>query len=200
LPVTKSVVVESGLGKAVGALEKNKICVGSPNEVAIRERVQRVKDAWNASVKANKETSAAKKRALDAAAAESPSKKAKTEAPSKKSSSFSSLLNKVSTSGSSKSSAKDTASKKDNSMLQNGSTGNGVAAQKVAEKKKGKKQTLSMCQNVLCCSRLTFLVIFSLCRSPKESRQESEMGRSFWRSALVVASSQSRGVRDLCPS
>lgn len=55
LPVTKSVVLSSGMGKAVGSIEKHKIGEGTPNEEAIKERVQQIKDAWNASVKAMKE-------------------------------------------------------------------------------------------------------------------------------------------------
>lgn len=54
LPVTKSIVLDSGMGKAVRDIEKHKICAGTPNEAAIKSRVQEVKDAWNTSVKVNK--------------------------------------------------------------------------------------------------------------------------------------------------
>lgn len=54
LPVTKSQVVSSDMGKAIRDLEKHKICAGTPNESAIKTRVQKVKSAWNASVKVNK--------------------------------------------------------------------------------------------------------------------------------------------------
>lgn len=54
LPVTKSVVKDSGMGKAIGSVEKHSICIGSPNETAIKERVKNIKDAWNKSVKALK--------------------------------------------------------------------------------------------------------------------------------------------------
>jgi hypothetical protein len=54
LPVTKSVVKSSGMGKIIGSLEKQPICKGSSNVVAINERIQLVKDNWNASVKARK--------------------------------------------------------------------------------------------------------------------------------------------------
>jgi hypothetical protein len=47
-------VVDSGMGKAIRNIEKHKICKETANETAINTRVQAVKDAWNASVKANK--------------------------------------------------------------------------------------------------------------------------------------------------
>ena len=43
------------MGKAIGSIEKNKICAGTPNEIAVKERVKGIKDAWNKSVKALKE-------------------------------------------------------------------------------------------------------------------------------------------------
>jgi hypothetical protein len=55
LPVTKSVVKESGMGKAIGSIEKNKLFAGGPNEEAIKQRVKQIKEAWNKSVKALKE-------------------------------------------------------------------------------------------------------------------------------------------------
>ncbi len=54
LPVTKEMVTSSRLGKAVAALEKHKICVGSLNESSIKSRVRQVKERWSASVKAQK--------------------------------------------------------------------------------------------------------------------------------------------------
>jgi hypothetical protein len=54
LPVTKEAVKESGMGKAIGSIEKHPICAGTPNEGVIRDRLLDVKTAWNASVKANK--------------------------------------------------------------------------------------------------------------------------------------------------
>lgn len=55
LPVTKSLVKQSGMGKAIGSIEKHSICAGTPNETAIMDRVQQIKSAWNASVKARKD-------------------------------------------------------------------------------------------------------------------------------------------------
>jgi hypothetical protein len=54
LPVTKSIVRQSGMGKAIGTVEKHRICKDTPNEPVVKERVQAVKDAWYASVKARK--------------------------------------------------------------------------------------------------------------------------------------------------
>lgn len=54
LPVTKSMVVSSGMGKDIRDIEKHKICAGTANETAIKTRVKAVKDSWNASVKVNK--------------------------------------------------------------------------------------------------------------------------------------------------
>jgi hypothetical protein len=54
LPVTKSVVKDSGMGKVIASIEKHKLCAGTANETAIQLRVQLVKDSWNASVKARK--------------------------------------------------------------------------------------------------------------------------------------------------
>jgi hypothetical protein len=55
LPVTKSVVKDSGMGKAIGSIDKHKTYAGSANEAGIKERVKSIKDAWNKSVKALKE-------------------------------------------------------------------------------------------------------------------------------------------------
>jgi hypothetical protein len=103
LPVTKSVVKSSGMGRAVGSIEKHKLCAGTPNESAIKERVQAVKDAWQASVKARKSQDpeppkpAPKRPApVDVQSPTSP-KRVKTETSTKKFSSISSLLKKVAT-------------------------------------------------------------------------------------------------------
>mmetsp|Transcript_25460 Transcript_25460/g.47448 ORF Transcript_25460/g.47448 Transcript_25460/m.47448 type:complete len:872 (-) Transcript_25460:2332-4947(-) len=115
LPVTKTVVKESGMGKAIGSVEKNKICAGTPNEEPIKERVSTIKDAWHKSVKVRKEktpepassdsnpsvnssneTKASVKRELDSSSSQTAqpiTKKAKVE--DSKKSSVSSLLQKM---------------------------------------------------------------------------------------------------------
>lgn len=104
LPVTTSVVKSSGMGKAVGTIEKHSICKGTPNEAAIRDRVQQIKDAWKASVKAlkasdvNSDYSSNKRPAQDSADAIS-AKRVKPADEPKKSGTFSSLLQKVSKPG-----------------------------------------------------------------------------------------------------
>ena len=102
LPVTKTVVKGSGMGKAIGSIEKHSKCKGSPNETAISERVQQVKDAWQASVKAKKpndtltikESASSPKRPVEVSAPSPVPKRAKTE-PELKTTAFSSLLKKV---------------------------------------------------------------------------------------------------------
>jgi hypothetical protein len=114
LPVTKSVVKESGLGKAIGSVEKRSACKGTPNEGAIKERVQKIKDAWNASVKARKAQDSSKGKRAAESSVQSPTsaKRIKTvNDSSKKSSAFSSLMKKVS-SGSPKSSPAGNGGKK----------------------------------------------------------------------------------------
>lgn len=99
LPVTKSTVKDSGMGKAIGTVEKHRLCNGTPNEAAIKERVQQIKDAWHASVKARKPLDTSKegaKRPSDTTSNASSAKRVKTEIDPKKSSSFTTLLNKVS--------------------------------------------------------------------------------------------------------
>ncbi len=106
LPVTKSIVKESGMGKVIGSIEKHRICADSPNKGAISERVSALKDAWHKSVKLRKDAvpsstaAASEKPATPKRSIESISqtntptaKKVKTEEPKK--SSFSSLLRKV---------------------------------------------------------------------------------------------------------
>ena len=51
LPVTKTMVTSSKLGKQVANVEKHKICVAGMNQKAIKERVAKVKEEWSASVK-----------------------------------------------------------------------------------------------------------------------------------------------------
>ncbi|KAL7470994.1 hypothetical protein ACHAXS_011293 [Conticribra weissflogii] len=99
LPVTKEMVTSSRLGKAVAALEKHKICVGSLNESSIKSRVRQVKERWSASVKAQKNQQAPQ--SATAGAKRQPEeyaptavKKAKRES-SASSSSLSNLLKKV---------------------------------------------------------------------------------------------------------
>lgn len=91
LPVTKSQVRDSGMGKKVGSVDKHKICAGTLNESAIKARVQTVKDSWNASVKALKELDTSpvnNKRVLDLPTTNGIAKKAKTDT-------FSDLMKKV---------------------------------------------------------------------------------------------------------
>ena len=111
LPVTKSNVKDSGMGKAIGSIEKHKMCVGTPNEASIKERVSLVKGAWQKSVKSLKEKNSVEtsseldsesmgsssKREMDTSSKidlAPAAKKARTD-DRKKSSSLMSLLNKV---------------------------------------------------------------------------------------------------------
>jgi len=114
LPVTTSMVKQSGLGKLVGSIEKHRICSG-PNAVNIQERVELVKSSWKASVKARKIAEGTSQPALKIAvdskrsvpetvSTASPSaKRAKVSESPAKSSSLSSLLTKMSASSGSKS-------------------------------------------------------------------------------------------------
>jgi len=89
------------MGKAIGSIEKHQICFGTLNEAAVKERVDKIKSAWNKSVKALKEKEEIQvpvpKRQIDYSQADSSpiAKKARTE--EKKQSTFSSLLSKVKT-------------------------------------------------------------------------------------------------------
>jgi len=81
------------MGKAIGSLDKHKICAGTPNEGPIKQRTKLLKDAWNKSVKARKEAkpaSAGIKRDVVAPSSPPAQKKVKSEK-----SSFSSLLKKM---------------------------------------------------------------------------------------------------------
>ena len=100
LPVTKDMVTSSRLGKAVSAIEKDKICVGTKNEAAIKNRISEVKSRWSASVKAQKNKSTngtnnvpVKRQTNEVISSPPQAKKAKVEAP--RASSLSSLLKKV---------------------------------------------------------------------------------------------------------
>ncbi len=92
------------MGKAIGTIEKHPMCKGTPNEAAISKRVQDIKEAWNASVKARKAIDSTsdvsitsnKRASEDIHDSQSSSKKAKVSSNTKKSSSFSTLLRKVS--------------------------------------------------------------------------------------------------------
>ena len=102
LPVTKDMVTSSRLGKAVSAIEKDKICVGTKNEAAIKNRISEVKSLWSASVKAQKNKSTngtnnapVKRQTEVTSSAPPPAKKAKVEPPAPRASSLSSLLKKV---------------------------------------------------------------------------------------------------------
>eukprot|EP00984_Skeletonema_dohrnii_P024254 scaffold13372_cov114-Skeletonema_dohrnii-CCMP3373.AAC.1 len=100
LPVTKDMVTSSRLGKAVSAIEKDKICAGTKNEGAIKNRISEVKSRWSASVKAQKSKSTkgtsnvpVKRQTVEERSAPPPAKKVKVEAP--RASSLSNLLKKV---------------------------------------------------------------------------------------------------------
>ena len=104
LPVTKGIVKESGMGKAVGSIEKHRICVDSPNKVAIVERVSAIKEAWKVSVKIRKDkpqtststiVALSSKRDLDPSSQSSSPTAKKPKLDDTKKSSLSSLLTKV---------------------------------------------------------------------------------------------------------
>lgn len=101
LPVTKATVKQSGMGKAIGTIEKHSMCKGTPNEGVISDRVSSIKEAWQMSVKARKTRGAptlqstnGTKREATAEASPTPAKRAKVGV----SPSFSSLMKKVSSS------------------------------------------------------------------------------------------------------
>ena len=166
LPVTKSIVLDSGMGKAVRDIEKHKICAGTPNEPAIKSRVQEVKDAWNASVKVNKvfmqydtvreqcrqhsphmllssfaislQDAKKKKRPLESSSDNSPTKRSKVDDQGKKSSSFAKLLMKVSsTDEKTPPGAKSADTSSDNSTAS--SIGQAVVPKKAVPKKPAKR-------------------------------------------------------------
>lgn len=133
LPVTKSMVLSSGMGKAIRDIEKHKICAGSANESAIKGRVKAVKDAWNASVKVNKDPDR-KKRAIQAASTDaSPAKKKKVE------SSFSSLMKKVSKGDDSKPNATASQNGKASARNSENGYGNGSNGEKDSAERKAHK-------------------------------------------------------------
>ena len=83
LPVTKAAIKDSGMGITIGTIGKHNICKDTPNEHAIKERINQLKDSWNSSVKARKSIEAAKETLqVDASKALSPpSDTSKREAP-----------------------------------------------------------------------------------------------------------------------
>mmetsp|Transcript_13655 Transcript_13655/g.31039 ORF Transcript_13655/g.31039 Transcript_13655/m.31039 type:complete len:703 (+) Transcript_13655:1410-3518(+) len=107
------------MGKAIGAVEKHSVCKGTPNESAIVERVSNIKEKWQASVKARKsELASATKPSTSVGSAPTPStsgvkrevaESSPTTAKRTKvgSSSFSSLMKKVSSSSTSTSKSSD---------------------------------------------------------------------------------------------
>ena len=60
LPVTKAAIKDSGMGITIGAIGKHAICKDTPNEHAIKEKINQLKDSWNSSVKAKKAFEAGK--------------------------------------------------------------------------------------------------------------------------------------------
>ena len=92
------------MGKAVGSIEKHRICADSPNKVAIVERVGAIKEAWHKSVKVRKDKpqnsistddkSSSKRELENSSQSSSPTAK-KIKLDDTKKSSFSSLLKKV---------------------------------------------------------------------------------------------------------
>mmetsp|Transcript_16766 Transcript_16766/g.23671 ORF Transcript_16766/g.23671 Transcript_16766/m.23671 type:complete len:847 (-) Transcript_16766:382-2922(-) len=103
LPVSKSVVMSSGLGKAIGGVEKHKICARTKNEDAIKGRIQKIKGNWNASVKQIRQRGDNSKKESRKRYREQPSEPSKAVKASQdtKKSSFSNLLAKASASASS---------------------------------------------------------------------------------------------------
>jgi len=103
LPVTKLIVKNSGWGKALGSIEKHRICADSPNKVAIVERVNAIKDAWRKSVKMHRlqnntstsDKTSLLKRGLESSSQPSSPTAKKIKLDDTKKSSFSSLLKKV---------------------------------------------------------------------------------------------------------
>jgi hypothetical protein len=93
------------MGKAIGSISKNKICAGTPNEGAIKERVSEIMANWNKSVKERKEkqtevqvavdTRPTTKRDLESSSIPSPPSSKKIKLDDTKKSSFSSLLKKM---------------------------------------------------------------------------------------------------------
>jgi hypothetical protein len=151
LPVTKSEVKSSGMGKIIGSLEKHRLCTDTPNASAIKERIQIVKENWNSSVKAKKSqdqpvkpqteeklvsadsTSDAKVKrpAEPESPPETSAKRAKLTDESKKaSSSFSTLLKKVAGPSKTGSAAQE------GSVKSNGSDSGGIQTKKVSKRVK----------------------------------------------------------------
>jgi hypothetical protein len=152
LPVTKSVVKSSNMGKLIGSLEKHSMCSNTPNAPVIKELIQQVKDSWSSSVKARKSqdqpekapqvvvehaptteaTPIPKRPSESIHADETASKRAKLAVEPKKSSSssFSSLLKKVSGS----STGNQVASSPQSNEPNGDTKSNGAATQSQAKK------------------------------------------------------------------
>lgn len=60
LPVTKAAIKDSGMGTTIGTIGKHPICRDTPNEHAIKEKINDLKDSWNSTVKARKALELAK--------------------------------------------------------------------------------------------------------------------------------------------
>ena len=83
LPVTKAAIKGSGMGTAIGKIGKHAICKGTPNEHAIEEKLNQLKESWQSSVKANKVVEASKQPAIgdESTTSSPPSEAVKRESP-----------------------------------------------------------------------------------------------------------------------
>jgi hypothetical protein len=81
LPVTKAAIKDSGMGVTIGTIGKHEICKDTPNEHAIKEKINILKDSWNSSVKARKAIEAGKEPVKPLAAPSPLSDTSKREAP-----------------------------------------------------------------------------------------------------------------------
>lgn len=94
LPVTKAAIKDSGMGTTIGTIGRHPICRDTPNEHAIKEKINDLKDSWNATVKArkafeqakesvkveeSKASEATKRVAQDSGSPNSPAKRLKTD-------------------------------------------------------------------------------------------------------------------------
>jgi TFIIS helical bundle-like domain len=199
LPVTKASIKDSGLGKAVGAVEKHKICKSSPHATAIVQRVERIKQAWHARVKSQKinESSSTEtnelKRPIESSNTSPASVKKMKQVPlieekkittiteEKKNLSFSNLLKKVaapSSNGTSTSSNPASANKIAiaNANLEKTKNNAPTSVSTIAATKKGK---LHFTKRIL--ANLSKSNYFLLCQnSGEKDRQTCKMGRSLW--------------------
>ena len=175
LPVTKDMVTSSRLGKAVSAIEKDKICVGTKNEAAIKNRISEVKSRWSTSVKAQKSKSTngtnnvpVKRQIVEETSSPPPVKKAKVEAP--RASSLSNLLKKVENSNG-KAASTATAQKKPQAFT----------IPKTSELKENNGTFVlfltTMCWNNEGILTAHYLSYFSSIRRSEEGRKTHPMGR-----------------------